>query len=275
MPTLNTEAQTPQKGIPFATLQKGIQDWLKSDIVTDVIITLNERYGAFGSEVRILPRLITRVSVGMTPPELFTKELGHYLAFLEPADAARLAFEVKSRIFKPIHAALKAGYDIDTDKIITVVPPATPVARTMKLESTPAPKPPTPPAVRQIPVAPRAPAVPQPKARIMEIQHVIDLRKPSPQAASTPVKKVASPVPPAPAARTMEMSQSSVAKPTTPVASAKPTTPAPKKPAEESKVLESEKPFGLAEAIPKPPAPQEIEKYHDEHPEVIANGDTK
>jgi hypothetical protein len=41
-----------------------------------------------------------------------------------------------------------------------------------------------------------------------------------------------------------------------------------KKPEGESEVLETKREFGLAEVIPRPPAPQEIEAYQDEHPVV-------
>ena len=282
-----------KKGIPFATLQKGIRDWLQSDIVTDVIVLLNERYGAFGSEVRILPRLITRLAVGMTPPELFTKELGHYLAFMKEEDTYKLAFDIKSRIFKPIRAVLKSSYDIDTDKIITTPPLSKSQPRVMKIETPVDSRPDVPAPLPAAPTAVRQPTPPAPKAHVMEIQHVVDLRRPAAQAPlAAPTKTSTQNIKVPASARVTEMSWISEQRPL------KTNQPAPstqnsaisKKTIPEPNVIESPKAFGLAESIPKPPArvPQipvtqsptipehhELEEYHDEHPEVIANKEAK
>lgn len=247
----------------FDELPQGVRDWVGSDAAGAIIVELNDRAHLDGGFLRVTPRLITRLLLGMLAPEDFQAALSYYLPLTEPKIIGDLSLGVKNRILKPIANSLTGLYAIDIEKIITH--PTAPVARTMKLEGVPAP-------LSKPTVAPRVivPAVPTIKARVTEMQHVIDLRPPEKrETALAGAQRANPPAAAGPKATITEMARPFTAPADAPEAAAT-TKPAPteKKPDVQANVLEAQRPFGLAEVVPKAPAPQEIERYADQHPAV-------
>lgn len=254
---------------PFDKTPEQIRDWILSDTVDGIIQELFTRHPTLKSpQRRAIPQIITAIPLRLIKPEQFFPTLTERFKF--PALIADdITKTVKARIFDPIKTSMLEVYGINTDDILKK--PTSATARTMPIEK-PVIKPPVAvPTQTPRPVGPPPPPVP--KARVMEMSQVIDVRKPVTTAATTKATapSVAKQTSPTPTAQTMKIEGDFSAG-----GPAKAVAPAPKpagpvvasKPAGESDVLETKKEFGLAEAVPKPPQPQEIEKYEDHHPVV-------
>jgi hypothetical protein len=250
-------------GIPFNSLHKAVHDWLTSDTVFNIVSAINTKHDLVGDELRAVSGALVGIATGVIPPEQFVKYLEKKLPFLSDTEILDLSEELRRRVLKQIQATLHSVYGIDIEKIPTVLSPKV-APRTMNLEK-PAP------AAPHTPLPPRVtPVVPErPKARVMEMASVVDLRRPAAAPQNTP----AAPATPRMGAQTMEIQGRSFSPatgagtpPTHSAAGQKtPATP------QEKAVLESEKPFGLAESVPTPPAVHDVMKYQDEHPmKVVA-----
>ena len=111
----------------FSLLPEAIRTWLTSDLVVNSIIELNKRLSTRGGKIRIVPKMITRLVVGIIKPEQFVEELKNELQ-IPPEDVKKISAEIKGSILRPIAAALKNTQNIDIDKIpVEEIKPATPV----------------------------------------------------------------------------------------------------------------------------------------------------
>jgi hypothetical protein len=264
----------------FDDLPQGVRDWLGSNDVGVVIVELNKRNKVDGGGLVVIPRLITRLLVGMLDAQDLNQALTYYLPDLGPQQIADIALTVKTRILKPVASSLKGLYGIDIERIAIKPLPVGPTVRTMKLEAQPKPAAAAPPKPTGTPVQTASAA---PKARVMQMANVVDLRKPAPVQPAAAPRPV--PVPKAPAARTTQMKPSAPAPKPQPVAPISTVPPKQKDSSEEAEVIEAAKPFGLAETVPLPPKPvppvapaqplpapapapaeHELVTYQDEHP---------
>jgi hypothetical protein len=243
-------------GIPFGSLNKAVHDWLTSDTVFSVVLSLNEKHDLMGEETRAISGALVGIATGAIPPEQFVKYLEKKLPFLSDAELLELSEELRRRVLKQIQATLRGVYGIDIEKIPTSIQPKV-APRTMDIQKNAAPTH-TPAAARVMPAVPE-----RPKARVMEMATVVDLRRP----AAAQKAPVSTPAATRPNAQITEMQSGSLSAPKT-VSAGAPLPAAPKPPLtpKEKEVLESEKPFGLAESIPKPPVVEGVVKYQDEHP---------
>ena len=92
-----------------------IKDWLLSDSVTYSIVGLNEKIGAEGNMVKIIPTLIAKISVNQLPPENLAEELNLYFD-LDQNNLTYLINSIKEKIFKPIEGQL-LSVSVDINKI--------------------------------------------------------------------------------------------------------------------------------------------------------------
>ncbi len=262
----------------FVDLDKGIQDWLSSSLVMTIVVELNDKIDALGPEVRVIPGVIRAVVLKNIEPENFILELRKGLPDVANEMLVSITNSVKNRILKPVGSSLNGLYGINIAKIPDSIPvqPSQPVARTTPL-ATPMPVKPAAPVVQARPttIAPTAPPPPPIRARVMEMAQVVDLRKPARIAPVTQPAPLETPASVVPAAQTMRIEGSfgagnqRTATGSNTMNTNQPTnSAATKKPEGESEVLDAKREFGLAEVIPKPPDPQEIEVYQDEHPVV-------
>lgn len=263
----------------FDLLDKGVQDWLQSDTVFQIVFELNKKANAFGNELACIPKAIVSIATGKQKPEELFNEISRGLPFLNDKDVAEIAATIKQRIFTPIKTALKNKQGIDISLLSTSRTETKITAHTMKIERVQVPTAAQPVRTAQVmqtaaPIAPPKPvaqpvvnqaapaaAAPIPKARVVEMAHVIDLRRP--MSSTVPAAPTASVAKPAAtsgtSAQTMKIEGSFGAGAVKPAAAAQqPTAPkaAPssaQKPAGESATLEAQKPFGLAEAVPRAP----------------------
>lgn len=121
----------------FEELDKKIQDWLSSELITGIIIQLNDQLGTVGPEVRVIPQTTRLLVTGGLKPELFAQQLKKGLYFVEDKDITTTATSIKERILKPIATPLKSLYGIDISKVVVTPPPPPdnrPGARTMEIE---------------------------------------------------------------------------------------------------------------------------------------------
>ncbi len=120
----------------FEELDKKIQDWLSSELVTGIIVAINEQLNTVGPEVKVIPQTVRSLVTSALKPELFAQQLKKGLFFLEDQDIANAAGAVKERILKPIAAPLKSLYGVDINKLSLTPPPSNnrPTARTMTVE---------------------------------------------------------------------------------------------------------------------------------------------
>ena len=256
----------------LSSLPTDIKDWILSDSVLAITISINSRAGLWGSELSVIPSLITRLVLRQIKPVAFLPELIRQLPMLTVGQASGVAEQIRDRILQPIRNGLRNSLGINYLEITTVPPAAnTPVVRSMPVEKPAvavAPKPPV------VPSRPAAPAQPAPlRARTMEMQKpsMSDIRKPVARPApATPPQRPAQP--PTPSARVVPVQQGSffppVARPQSPQkqpnsAPARPVTPTP-----QAETIVTKKPFGLAEAVPTPPPAHDVGKYEDHHPMV-------
>jgi hypothetical protein len=262
----------------FVDLDKGIQDWLGSSLVMTIVVELNEKIDALGPEVKVIPGAIRSLVLKNIEPEQFLLELKKGLPDVANAALVEIANSVKNRILKPVGSSLSGLYGINIAKIPDSMPvqPSQPVARTTPLAA-PMPVKPAAPAVQARPttITPTAPPPPPIRARVMEMAQVVDLRKPARLDPAKPAASTATSAPAVRAAQTMKIEgtfgagNQQAATGSNAMNTNQPTNSvATKKPEGESEVLDAKKEFGLAEVIPKPPDPQEIEVYQDEHPVV-------
>ncbi len=273
------DQQTPPATQPIQTssfptdqIPEKIKEWLGSDTVFDITQELNTRFKLTGWRKPMIAFTVTKIIIKKIPADAFVKTLVGQ-GGLSERDALEIASVIKSRVLEPVKTSLLDWGGIDISKILTPATAAPVAARTMPIEK-PVVKPVTAPQ-QSAQRAPTPPAVPMPKARVMEMAKVIDVRKPQAVASATkPAITNPKSAVPIPTAQTMKIEGDFSAG-----ASALRTTnseaqvavaakPAEKKATGESSVLETKKEFGLAEIVPKPPTPQEIEKYEDHHPVV-------
>lgn len=266
-------AQPTQAAIfPTDLIPEKIKEWLGSDTVFDVTQELNARFKLTGDRKPMIAFTVTKILIKKIPIGAFVKTLVSQ-GGLSERDALEIASVIKSRVLEPVKTALLDWGGIDISKILTPATAEAVVARTMPIEKPVV----NPVMVAQRPAqrAPAPAAASMPKARVMEMAKVIDVRKPSATSAAakpttTPLKSAA----PIPTAQTMriegDFSAGASALRTDRSEARAPVSakPAEKKAAGESSATETKKEFGLAEIAPKPPAPQEIEKYEDHHPVV-------
>lgn len=301
----------PSEQNQFDKLDKGIREWLQSDTVFQIVFDLNKKIGAFGSELACIPSAIVNIATGLRKPEEFFVELSKGLPYLDDKDIEQVATSIKQRVLTPIKALLKNKQGIEVSLVSTTRPETKFTAHTMKIERAPAPPPAAtttkmaatpPPPPRPVPAPQPAPTArviqPEiPKVRTMQMANVIDLRRPMSSTVPTaPAAAAKTQQAGGPTAQTMKMEGtlgSSANRPVSTGSTSAPTkeSPAnsPKKVEGEHDVLEAEKPFGLAEAVPVAPSqpapaapapaaqpkasapaqpPHEIVEYHDEHPAV-------
>ncbi len=263
----------PDLIFPFDKVPEQIRDWLTSDTVDGIIEELFKRYSTFtNDQQKSIPLIITwlplrRIKANQTISTLINRFK------IDLAAAEDIAKTLEHRVFEPVKTGMLETYGIVVADMLQKPGIA---ARTMAIE-TPTNK----PVVAPKPQASRPPAAPVPpplKARITEMGQMIDLRRPvlrsssyagqAPAAANAAGKSTV----PVPAAQTMKIegdfSAGGPKQPAPTEAKSASSSSAPKKPEGEHDTLETKKEFGLAEAIPKPPQPQEIEKYEDHHPAV-------
>lgn len=156
-------------------LPEVVREWLTSPDATALVVDLNRRLELVGEEIRIIPRLISRLVLRKIDPKNFALYLKQEL-WIDFEKAKEVAREIEEKILRPIAIPLKQANGVDVRDIYLgkqelapeeelgipliapeVASPKTRVVSDVRREPAPAPPPPPTPA----PFAPSgAPAEP-------------------------------------------------------------------------------------------------------------------
>ncbi len=191
---VDIETLAAQKAGAFSLLPEAIRVWLTSDQVVDTVTLLNDKNHIPPGKLRIIPRDITRLVVGIIQPKEFVDQLKKDLG-LPVEITQKIAAEIKGKILNPIAVALKntTGIDISFIPVEAIggekIPPigAPTPAQPLQPAQTPTSTP-----TSTVPVAPVQPGPEQPKARVISFSNNVAVSRPAP----TPTSPTPTPVAP-------------------------------------------------------------------------------
>ncbi|PIT92714.1 MAG: hypothetical protein COU08_00940 [Candidatus Harrisonbacteria bacterium CG10_big_fil_rev_8_21_14_0_10_42_17] len=100
----------------FLELSEPVRDWLTSDRASALVIAMNKKLDLFGSDISVIPRLITRLVVGDIHPKNFPAMLAGELGIDFP-QAQELAKEIDEEILRPIANQLRDEAEVEVRDI--------------------------------------------------------------------------------------------------------------------------------------------------------------
>lgn len=108
-----TNALSPNR-IKFQSLPEKIRSWLTSDTATEKVISINKRFNISGDRVKIIPRTITRLVIGLISAENLVSEIQKEL-MVSLEEATKISSEIRNDILSPIADYLKSSQKINID----------------------------------------------------------------------------------------------------------------------------------------------------------------
>lgn len=144
--------------LAFKKLPEPVKQWLTSEQVTSVVISINNKLNLVGDLVSIVPNyLILRLVVKDLNPENFTQELNNQLD-LSPEQVRAVTEEIVQKILKPIEIPL----GLNLNKMLQYSDFVSPTDLRSPQIETPSPKPPMPPrSAAPMPSRPLTPPMPR------------------------------------------------------------------------------------------------------------------